>query len=157
MKARMLFSIWALLVTSAKADANENHVVVPPSRHSDLALPVEGSPEHSAGDRVGSEVLADRTHQEVSSEAKDEESEKKDESIVVAMEEKSGASIRSGEIVSTKDEAAVYINRENIKLELSPRSVGEFDSKGEFRLLRGSAVLESRKETTMQTTGSRVD
>ncbi len=76
---------------------------------------------------------------------------------VVAMDAKRGIGLRSGELVTAGAENMILVNRNNFRAELSPRSVAEFDESGAFHLLRGSAEVESRAETSMRTTNAKVE
>jgi hypothetical protein len=76
--------------------------------------------------------------------------------VVAAMDEKSGGAVNAGVLITAGGESAVYISRNNQRIELSPRSMGEFDEKGGFRLLRGSAYAESTTESSMNTSGARL-
>ena len=83
---------------------------------------------------------------------------KEEKQPVVAMDAKRGRSIRAGELITVGAEPEIYISRHNQKVELSPQSVAEFsDADGGFRLLRGSAVVESRTETSLRTVGAKVE
>lgn len=76
---------------------------------------------------------------------------------VAAMDAVKGRGVHAGELVTAGAEPAVFIGRRNQRVELSPRSVAEFDGNGSPRLLRGSALVESREESAVRTAGARVD
>lgn len=75
---------------------------------------------------------------------------------VVAMESKSGKSVKAGELFTAGGDTSLLINRHNQRFEISPRSVVELDEQGTLRLLRGSVVAESREETSLRTASARV-
>ncbi len=83
--------------------------------------------------------------------------EKKPEGPVVAMDANKGKSLRAGELITAGSETMVLVSRDNFRTELSPHSVAEFDEQGILRLLRGSAVVESKSESAMSTVGARVE
>ncbi|HEY8279358.1 MAG TPA: hypothetical protein VIH99_07035 [Bdellovibrionota bacterium] len=76
--------------------------------------------------------------------------------LVVAMDTASAKSLRVGEIYTAGGKPAVLVGRLNQRFELSPHSVVEFDEQSNFRLLRGSAVVESHDEASLSTAGARV-
>jgi len=76
---------------------------------------------------------------------------------IVAMDALKAKSYRAGEIVTVGGESVLLIGRSNLRVELSPHSVGEFDEKGALRLMRGSAVVESRQESAVRTPGARIE
>lgn len=76
---------------------------------------------------------------------------------VLAMDAKTGRSYRSGQMLEAGSQPLAIVDRSNNKIELAPHSVAEFRQDSGFRLLRGSALLESRAETTARTSSARVD
>lgn len=76
---------------------------------------------------------------------------------VVAMDAEHARSIRAGELVTAGAEPLLIVGRDNLKADLSPRSVAEFSADGSFRLLRGSAVLERREESVATTPGAKLE
>lgn len=76
---------------------------------------------------------------------------------VVAVDAKSAAPVSSGELLSTGGEPRVVVDRNNVRYEIGPRSVAEFDSAGSLRLLRGTVVAESSLERSLTTSGAKVD
>jgi|GEM_PF-7104474 len=76
---------------------------------------------------------------------------------VVAMDAEHARSYRAGELITAGSEPLRLASRTKLRAEISPRSVAEFDDKGMFRLLRGSAVIEQGEETAVRTPGARVE
>lgn len=76
--------------------------------------------------------------------------------IIVALEEASKAPIKSGMLLTTGSREKNLIDRENMKITLGPQSVAEFNGKGVFRLLRGSAYLEAPTERQFYTVNATV-
>jgi hypothetical protein len=77
--------------------------------------------------------------------------------VVVAMEARKGDPVYSGEIFTNGAEPVTLVSRSNLRVELSPHSVADFDEKGGFRLLRGSAEITSRPEVSVSTASAKVD
>jgi hypothetical protein len=73
------------------------------------------------------------------------------------MDAGSGASVRAGQLVTAGAEVTALVTRSNFRVELSPRSVAEFEPSGSFHLLRGSALMDSREEASMRTTNAKVE
>lgn len=76
---------------------------------------------------------------------------------VVAMDAEHARSVRAGELVTAGSEPLTLVGRDNLRAELSPRSVAEFSADGAFRLLRGSAVLERSEESVATTPGAKIE
>jgi len=76
---------------------------------------------------------------------------------VVAMDSEHAKSIRANELITAGPTPLTLVSRSNLRAELSPRSVAEFDDNGLFRLLRGSAILEKSDEVTVRTPGAKVE
>lgn len=68
-----------------------------------------------------------------------------------------GKPVRAGEVFTAAAETTTLIDKANHRIELSPHSVVEFGSAGEFKLLRGSAILASAGESHARTNGARLD
>jgi hypothetical protein len=77
--------------------------------------------------------------------------------VTVAVDAVSGAPVRAGELYAAGSATARLVDRSNMKIELAPHSVVDFDSNGEMLLMRGSAYLESRAERGLRTSSARVD
>jgi hypothetical protein len=80
-----------------------------------------------------------------------------EEKAVMAIDGKSAAPIRAGELITVGADPRLVVDRNNVRYEIGPRSVGEFDADGGFRLLRGTVVSESNLERSLRTSGVRVD
>jgi hypothetical protein len=91
------------------------------------------------------------------SRASDGEEKKEASKIIVAVEMVSQAPVQSGSLLTTGKREKTFIDRDNMQVVLGPQSVGEFGVQGDFRLLRGSAYIESKKERAMRTTNVAVD
>lgn len=76
---------------------------------------------------------------------------------VVAMDAEHARSVHAGELITAGAETMTLVGRSNLRVEISPRSVGEFDEAGAFRLLRGSAVVEHSSEASVRTPGAKVE
>jgi hypothetical protein len=87
----------------------------------------------------------------------DEHPDAKATGAVAAMDAKKGRAVHVGELVTAGAEPWVLIGRRNQRVELSPRSVAEFDGEGSVRLLRGSALVDSSTESSVRTAGARVE
>lgn len=75
----------------------------------------------------------------------------------VAMVALSGKPVRAGEIFTAADKVVLLIDRSNTRIELAPRAAAEFDDSGQMKLLRGSALVESRAERTLRTSSAQVE
>ena len=78
------------------------------------------------------------------------------EKVVVAVESTSQTPVTSGTLLTTGSREKNLVDRDNMKIILGPQSVAEFNGKGVFRLLRGSANLESPTEREFYTTNATV-
>jgi len=76
---------------------------------------------------------------------------------VVAMDAIEAKGYRARELIEAGADTKLLVGRSNSRVELSPRSVVEFDDSGALRVLRGSAVVESREEAVVSTPGARVE
>jgi hypothetical protein len=76
---------------------------------------------------------------------------------VVAMDARQGRPVRAGELVTAGAEPWLLVGRKNQRIELAPRAVAELDEHGALRLLRGSAMIDSRDEYSVRTPAARVD
>lgn len=121
--------------------------------HGQIAEDRHGQDEHeihpTAHESAHASEREDRRETEVASDGKT--------GPVVAMDARKGTAVRAGSLVTAGSEPAVFIGRRNQRVELSPRTVAEFDEQGALRLLRGSAVAESRDEAVVRTSGARLD
>lgn len=81
------------------------------------------------------------------------------ETPVVAVNEKTGASLRAGDIFSAGAEPVVLIDKLNRRFELAPHAVMEFGADSEARLFRGSVIASApaSAEGVARTTTARVD
>ncbi len=78
-------------------------------------------------------------------------------SPTVAMREPSGKPIRAAELFQATNKIEVFVTKQNLRVELAPYSVVELNTEGEVKVLRGSALFESRSEATVKTTSAAVD
>ena len=78
------------------------------------------------------------------------------EGAVVALNTKSGKSVKEGDLIDAGPHVLALTDRDNRKFELSPHSVASFENGG-FRLLRGSALAESSRESVLRTGSARID
>lgn len=76
---------------------------------------------------------------------------------VVALDASSGRSFREGEMIEAGPKVLSLVDKKNNKIDLAPASVAEFGEAGMFRLLRGSAVAETKGESSLRTSSARVD
>lgn len=76
---------------------------------------------------------------------------------IVALEANSHSAIESGSILATGTREKTFVDKQNMNIVMGPQSVGEFSGQGVFRLLRGSAYIESKSERSFQTTNATVD
>lgn len=64
---------------------------------------------------------------------------------IVAVETQSQTGISTGMILTTGSQEKRFVDNQNMKIVLAPQSVAEFSGQGVFRLMRGSAYLDSNK------------
>ena len=77
--------------------------------------------------------------------------------LVVAMDAEHARSYHAGELINAGSEPLKLAARSKLRAELSPRSIAEFDEAGNFRLMRGSAVIEQGEEAAVRTPGARIE
>jgi len=77
--------------------------------------------------------------------------------VVVAVDAQSGASIYASELITSKKNTRSFVDSENLRIDLAPYSVAEFNEKGVLKLLRGSAYVDSKKERIVTTASSTVE
>jgi hypothetical protein len=73
-----------------------------------------------------------------------------------AMDAK-GKSLPAGEVISNGHEVRELVARDNTRLEAAPKAVFEFTEEGKIKLFRGSLLVENEKETSLLTSGGKVD
>ncbi len=79
------------------------------------------------------------------------------QSPTVAMREPSGKPIRAAELFQASNKTEVFVTKKNMRVELAPYSVVELNSDGQVKVLRGSALFDSRYEESVKTTSAVVD
>ena len=72
---------------------------------------------------------------------------------VVAVDS-TGAPVVAGKLLETGSASTNFIDQSNMHIKMAPFSVAEFSPKGEFHLLRGSAVLDTELEKHASTAGA---
>jgi hypothetical protein len=77
--------------------------------------------------------------------------------VSVAMNAEKGTPVYAGEIFSVGKQAVKLVDKLNAKIELAPYSVAEFSENGDFKLMRGSALVEARGERTLRTSTASLD
>lgn len=77
--------------------------------------------------------------------------------ISMAMNAEKGTPVYAGEIFSVGKNPVHLVDKLNSKFELAPYSVVEFADNADFKLLRGSALVESRGERTLRTSTASLD
>ncbi len=75
----------------------------------------------------------------------------------VAMREPSGKAIRAKEIFQAANQTEIFVTRKNLRVELAPFSVVELDEEGDLKLLRGSALFETKVPQTVRTSSATLD
>ncbi len=76
---------------------------------------------------------------------------------VVAMNFHTGGSVRAGELFTVGATSVRLVDKKNMKVELAPHSVVQFNNESELSVLRGSALLESVNERSLSTASARLD
>lgn len=77
--------------------------------------------------------------------------------LSVAMEVAGSRPIYAGEIFSVGKDPVSVVDKLNAQIELAPHSVVEFDTDAELKVLRGSALVESRGERSLRTSTAILD
>jgi hypothetical protein len=75
----------------------------------------------------------------------------------VAMREPSGKPIRANELFNGSSKPEVFVTKNNMRVELAPYSVIEINSDGELKIMRGSALVETRNQQSLKTSSAVVD
>jgi len=75
----------------------------------------------------------------------------------VALVALTGKAVEAGKIFTAGSSPVILIDKSNTKIELAPFSVTEFDDTGHMKLLRGSALMESRAERSLRTSSAEID
>ena len=76
---------------------------------------------------------------------------------VAAMDAAKGTPIEAETLISSHGSKLMLVDQKNIKIEMAPYSVAEFSNEGVFKLLRGSAMLETNEERTAATNSAQID
>jgi hypothetical protein len=103
-----------------------------------------------------------------SHEAKEEDSSSKEIQVdarnisneqqpTVAMREPSGKPIKANELFNGSSKPEVFVTKTNMRVELAPYSVIEISSEGKLKIMRGSALIETRDQQTLKTSSADVD
>jgi hypothetical protein len=77
--------------------------------------------------------------------------------VSVAMNAEKGTPVYAGEIFTVGKNTVRLVDKLNAKVELAPYSVVEFSENADLKILRGSALVESRGERTLRTSTAEVD
>lgn len=77
--------------------------------------------------------------------------------VSVAMNAEKGTPVYAGEIFSAGNHTVKLVDKLNAQIELAPYSVVEFAENSDLKLMRGSALVESRGERTMRTSTASLD
>ena len=81
----------------------------------------------------------------------------KAETAVVAIKENTATSISADTILNSGPEGVVFVSKNKVRIEMAPYAVGSFEKDGSFRLLRGSAQLESNTGSMAHTSSTQVE
>ncbi len=76
---------------------------------------------------------------------------------VAAIDSQTGAPVYTKSLLQTKSNSKKYIDSENLQIELAPHSVAELQEDRSFRLLRGSAYGDTKKERSISTPATKFD
>jgi hypothetical protein len=77
--------------------------------------------------------------------------------LSVAMEVAGSRPVYAGEIFSVGKDPVNVVDKLNAQIELAPHSVVEFSEEAELKVLRGSALVESRGERSLRTSTATLD
>jgi hypothetical protein len=83
--------------------------------------------------------------------------EAKASKVSVAMNAEKGTPVYAGEIFTAGKQPVKLVDKLNAKIELAPYSVAEFSADADFKLMRGSALVEGRGERTLRTSTASLD